>query len=254
MTESTAGPGCVEARRLVGLHHDGELGPLEAIALEKHLAGCESCRSSARAIAALGSALRDRSLAFELPAGFSPGLPRRTASRFRSFLPLAASLVAGSLLTLAGATLFPRADRGETSAARDVVTAQIRATLPGHLTDVVSSDQHTVKPWFAGKLDYSPPVVDLADAGFPLEGGRLDYAGGRTVAALVYRRRKHAINVFLWPSEGRFEETESSEHGFHVLHWTRGGMTFWAVSDVDPAELRKFAGLLRERIPAPPPS
>ncbi len=254
MTESTAELGCAEARRLIGLHHDGELGALEAIPLENHLAGCESCRTRARATAALGSALRERSLAFEAPAGFSPRLPWRAASRFRSFLPLAASLVAGSLLTLAGAKLLPRADRGGASIAREVVAAQIRATLPGHMTDVVSSDQHTVKPWFSGKLDYSPPVVDLADAGFPLEGGRLDYAGGRTVAALVYRRRKHAINVFLWPSEGRSDETEWNENGFHVLHWTRGGMTFWSVSDVDPAELRKFATLVRERIPALPPN
>jgi anti-sigma factor RsiW len=245
---------CAEASRLIGLHHDGELAPLEAIRLERHLADCESCRTRARALAALSSALRDRSLAFEPPAGFATRLPGRAASRSRSFLPLAASLVAGSLLTLAGAKLFPRADRGGASIARDVVAAQIRATLPGHMTDVISSDQHTVKPWFSGRLDYSPPVVDLADAGFPLEGGRLDYAGGRTVAALVYRRRKHAINVFLWPSEGPSEETESSENGFHVLHWTLGGMTFWSVSDVDPSELRTFASLLRERIPAPPPA
>ena len=242
---------CDDAARLLALRQDGELDPFESLRVERHLAGCEACRNRARALATLGSAMRDASLTFAPPAGFSPRMPRPAGSRLRAFLPLAASLVAGSLLTL-GALKVRTGGGNEDAAARDVLAAQIRASLPGHMTDVVSSDRHTVKPWFSGKLDYSPPVVDLADAGFPLEGGRLDYAGGRTVSALVYRRRRHAINVFVWPAEGRSGEASSSENGFHFLHWTRGGMTFWAVSDVDPADLRQFALLLRERLAAAP--
>ena len=241
---------CVDGRRLVALRHDNELDPLESIQIERHLAACGRCRSQARSIELLGSALRDPSLVFEPPAGFAPKAPVSSRGELRFLLPIAASLLAGSVLTLGALRLVSRADSSEQGVARDVVAAQIRATLPGHLTDVVSSDRHTVKPWFAGKLDYSPPVVDLAEAGFPLEGGRLDYAGGRTVAALVYRRRQHAINVFLWPSKGTSEEAASNENGFHALHWTRGGMTFWTVSDVDPGELKKFAGLLRDRLAA----
>jgi len=239
---------CSEARRLIGLRHDNELDPLESIQIERHLAGCEACRREARAIELLGSALRDRSLVFEPPARFAPRAPVSSrAGSLRSFLPIAASLLAGSLLTLGALRLAGRADSSGGSLARDIVAAQIRSSLPGHLMDVVSSDRHTVKPWFAGKLDYSPPVLDLADAGFPLEGGRLDYVGGRTVAALVYRRRQHAINLFLWPATGGSHGGFSSEKGFHAIEWTGGGMVFWAVSDVDSAELQRFAATYRSR-------
>jgi anti-sigma factor RsiW len=118
------------------------------------------------------------------------------------------------------------------------------------LTDVPSSENHTVKPWFAGKLDFSPPVVDLGAEGFPLVGGRLDYAAGRPVAALVYRRGKHLINLFVWPSASAHESAEAagSRQGYNLLFWTRGQTTFWAISDVNAAELRRFAGLVRARL------
>jgi anti-sigma factor RsiW len=121
--------------------------------------------------------------------------------------------------------------------------------MVGHLFDVESTDQHTVKPWFLGKLDFSPPVTDLAAIGFPLVGGRLDYLGGRPVAALVYQRQKHTINVFITPEPGRSasEIEERSARGFHVRHWTRDRMTFWAVSDLNDAELTEFAQALQGR-------
>ena len=116
--------------------------------------------------------------------------------------------------------------------------------LPEHLTDVASTDQHNVKPWFDGRLDYSPPVYDLAPNGFPLIGGRVDYVGSRAVAALVYQRRKHLINLFVWPSERTDEHArEITRQGYHMLHWTRAGMTYWAVSDLNGDELREFARL-----------
>jgi anti-sigma factor RsiW len=130
--------------------------------------------------------------------------------------------------------------------AEEALSSSMRSLIAGPLTDVASSDRHTVKPWFAGKLDYSPVVVDLAAQGFPLQGGRLDYLGGRPVAALVYGHGQHVINLYTWSSAGSADSAPQSQsyQGYNVLHWTQAGMAYWAVSDMDTAELRQFAGLL----------
>jgi anti-sigma factor RsiW len=129
-----------------------------------------------------------------------------------------------------------------------VLTSHVRSLMPGHLTDVLSTDQHTVKPWFNGKVDFSPPVYDFAGRGYPLIGGRLDYLAGRPVAALVYGRRQHLINVFLWPAHrGPAGGPDvSSGQGYHLLHWTTPEYTYWVASDLGLPELREFAGLLRQ--------
>jgi anti-sigma factor RsiW len=127
----------------------------------------------------------------------------------------------------------------------ELINSHVRALMVAHLTDVASTDQHTVKPWFQGKLDYSPPVHDLAEQGFPLVGGRLDYLSGRAVAALVYRRHGHLINVFVWPDSGEERRTSSSHQGYNVLHWRGGGMQYWVVSDLNAAELQTLGSLLR---------
>ena len=243
MSETSSPLDCAEARRLLGLRQDGELGPLEALRLEKHVSGCDACSREANALAAISAAMRDPGLVFSPPAGFDVSVPRSPRRAWRVALPIAASFVAGSLLTLAA--VF--SDRARNPVAREIVAAQIRASFPGHLTDVLSSDRHTVKPWFSGKIPFSPPVVDLSVEGFPLEGGRLDYVAGRTVAVLVYRRRQHLIGVYVWPSDRESPGPAPDENGFHVLRRTSAGMTWWIVSDVDLADLRHFADLLREK-------
>ncbi len=182
-------------------------------------------------------------------------------------LTLATGLAAGALLVAAlPVTQRPWGAGPATPELRqEVLAGHIRSLLTdGHLTDVGSSDQHTVKPWFAGRLDFSPPVPDLAGQGFPLVGGRLDYLDGRPVAALVYRRRGHVINVFVWPDATagapatpvRAEAGTGADRGHAVLRWTQAGMAFWAVSDLNAAELADFARLFEEHATAPgtPPS
>ncbi|HVE13971.1 MAG TPA: anti-sigma factor, partial [Elusimicrobiota bacterium] len=177
-------------------------------------------------------------LRFEAP----PALARRLLPEVRpaawpwTFAFAAAALTAALVLPRGGAPL---------SLADELVAGHVRSLQVEHLVDVRSSDRHTVKPWLAARLDYAPPVPDLAADGFPLAGGRLDYAAGRPVAALVYRRREHVINLFLWPSdaEGRARDVR----GFHVLPWREGPLSCWAVSDLSEPELRTFGELWRAK-------
>ena len=146
---------------------------------------------------------------------------------------------------LPGIALFPSRTSSADLIAQDVLSSHLRSLIGAHLLDVPSSDQHTVKPWFNGKLDFSPEVRDFTAQGYPLIGGRIDYARGRPVAALVYQRRKHVINVFTGPSAAADGGAELDHNGYHVVHWNISGMTWWAVSDLNAGELRQFVDLYR---------
>jgi anti-sigma factor RsiW len=164
---------------------------------------------------------------------------RQAASRW---LALAASVAVVAI----GSWRLGVARGGSMVLVDEVVASHVRSLMPGHLSDVVSSDQHTVKPWFDGKLDFSPPVHDFAGRGYPLLGGRLDYLDDRPVAALVYGRRQHVVSVFVWPAQkSEREAVPVTRNGYHVLHWATPEFTYWVTSDIGLAELRDFGGMLR---------
>jgi anti-sigma factor RsiW len=208
----------------------------------------------------LGALLDNPQLRFEVPDSLlgkvqsvlpaaRPDVKQRSDVRFAIpwfTVPLALAATIAVILGLFFLNQGGMFDRSRGNAlAQDVISSHVRSLLATHLLDVPSTDQHTVKPWFDGKLKFSPPVRDFANQGFRLIGGRLDYINGREVAALVYQRRLHIINLFIWPLEsGRTTAAETfAENGYNVLHWERDGFTFWAVSDVNVEDLRAFAGL-----------
>jgi anti-sigma factor RsiW len=154
-----------------------------------------------------------------------------------------------AIFLVLSAVLFERVTRPAISEllAEEVVSDHVRSLMASHLTDVISSDQHTVKPWFTGKLDFAPVVKDLSANGFQLIGGRLDYLSDHPVAALVYKRRQHTINLFIWPSaEADSSRRTITKRGYNVAHWTHGHMNYWAVSDLNAAELNEFANDLQK--------
>jgi len=166
----------------------------------------------------------------------------------KSFSPWLAFAVGAACAVIAIALVFFQTTRvsRENAIVDQVIANHVRSLLATHLVDIPSSDQHTVKPWFDGKVDFAPDVHDFATSGFPLVGGRLDYLDGKTVVALVYQRNKHPINVFIMPAAGSSDSTPalSNRRGYNILFWTHADMRYWAVSDLNETELRQFAELL----------
>jgi anti-sigma factor RsiW len=258
---------CPERELLLHGLADGELDAANALAVEEHLGSCSACAATYDEIIRQKELFKNGSLRFDA----SPALrgrilaaiaaeeggealqakpllksvrSRRTSPR--SWFPQAG--IAFSAAALAASLLiFVSSQNPAPSLDDELVAGHVRSLLASHLTDVVSSDQHTVKPWFLGKLDFAPPVVDLSKKDFPLIGGRLDYIGGRVVAAIVYKRRGHVINLFVWPA-GKQQAVPETVEGYHLLSWTRGGFSYAAISDLNPEELRDFKSALEESL------
>jgi len=239
----------------VDAYLDGELAASDAAELEAHLAECPSCERFRTDRLALRTAIAAEMPRLDAPDSLRAHLRaalRDEVASSRSRRPVARgawrwlALAASVAVVALGSWRLGSARGASALLADEVVASHVRSLMPGHLSDVVSSDQHTVKPWFDGKLDFSPPVHDFAGLGYPLLGGRLDYLNGRPVAALVYGRRKHVINVFLWPTAGpEHVAAPLTLRGYHVLHWATPDLAYWVTSDVGQAELTEFAGMLR---------
>jgi anti-sigma factor (TIGR02949 family) len=241
---------CGQAQWLHG-YFDGELDAARAMEFEAHLEGCAACTRALAVQEALRKAIGAADLYAKAPASLRSRVRAQLSTPRAVFAPRGGvrgfAAAASLLLVLFGAwrTVAWRADVAERDVAKQVLDAHLRSLQLTHLTDVASTDQHTVKPWFVGKIDFAPPVADFSSEGFPLAGGRLDVVGGRSVAALVYNRRKHVINLFVWPSEESDAAPRSgAQRGYAWIRWTRGRMSFWVVSDVAPSDLEEFARLI----------
>src|SRR5262249_30712045 len=241
-------------RELLHAYVDGELDLANTRQTERHLQSCADCRGTEKAIRELRSALASAATAYRAPASLRrkvrAALRREAKSTRQAFSPwLMFATGAAFAAAIFGFALFQTTRAGRTNAIVDQVVANhVRSLLAAQLVDVVSSDQHTVKPWFDGKIDFAPEVRDLSANGLPLVGGRLDYLGDKTVVALVYQRNKHPINLFITPAPtNRSTSTVvTTRRGYNVLAWANKGMKYWAVSDLNQAELREFAQLFEQ--------
>jgi anti-sigma factor RsiW len=241
---------CDEAEILLHALIDGELDAGHTRDIEEHVAGCPRCAAALADYRQMSKAVAGANLRYSAPlelrrrieASLPRAQPQLSAPSRRSVIR---GFAMGSAMSALAATLLVGVvlrNDDEQRLLSEVVTAHLRSLQAGHLIDVVSTDQHTVKPWFNGKLDVSPPVIDLTAQGFTLIGGRLDYVDARAIGAVIYRRRQHIINLFVAQTantERRPAKMETMQ-GFNVRRWSEQGMNFWAVSDIGPDELAEF--------------
>ena len=259
---------CDKARELIGACFDRELGEAERRAVLAHQESCAACAAEAGDIARISATLKaagrepaPRALTARVRVALAaaeastddttalvtaaPVVATRRSTGWRVPLLRAAALVAACMLTALTTWVLAQGVARDRLAEHDALSAHVRSLLADTPVQVASSDQHTVKPWFAGRVDFAPNVKDLGAEGFPLIGGRLDYIAGRRVGALVYRRRIHTINVFMWPSDGAQAVAPrlTTEQGYNLVAWSAAGVTYWAVSDLNAGELRQLQSL-----------
>lgn len=251
---------CQRAQELIHGYVDGELDLVRTLEVEEHIQACQTCETAYLSHTALRSSLKADSLYYGAPES----LKKRVRSSLRKeakvelsqptfrwrWIAMAASL---AFVLLMGIVVWrlPRSvgPSADDLLAQEVVSDHVRSLqMPGHLTDVLSSDQHTVKPWFDGKVDFAPPVKDFASQDFRLYGGRLEYLNNRTVVTLIYQRRLHYINLYIWQAEkaSTAAEVSTRRQGYNLIHWTNSGMNYWAISDLNEVELHDFARLVQQ--------
>jgi anti-sigma factor RsiW len=236
-------------------YFDGELDAVRAADFERHLEVCTQCRTSLEQMESLRRRIRRSALSEQATPQFREqisqqlGLTRNNARQAPSawrwlLVPAFGLMTVAAVFWAALALVQPHTNSARVTA--ELIDAHVRSLQPGHLTDVISTDQHTVKPWFDGKLDFIPPVTDFSDQGFPLQGGRLDVVDGHNVAALIYGRRKHTINVFVWPDKdtNSLFDSSGSRNGYNWIRWKSGDMRFCVVSDASLADLRELKDLI----------
>src|SRR6266566_4234472 len=245
---------CQDSKSQLQAYLDGELDLTRSLEIEKHLRECPACSQALNSLSLLAQSLRNDSLRFPPPASLEKRLrsalhreggSRAQTLRWHWLIP---ALSAAALLIVFAGYLLTRAPADDLVSS-EIVSSHVRSLMTSsHLIDVPSEDPHTVKPWFDGKLDFSPPVKDLTAQGFALIGGRLDYIANRPVAVLIYQRRKHVINVFVWPApKDDAKSAVQVRQGYNLIHWTKSGMTYWAVSDLNLAELQQLAEELQNQ-------
>jgi anti-sigma factor RsiW len=242
-------PACEDRAHWLGPLVDGDHDAANTAQTEAHIARCDGCREDVERLQALRVLLRGEGVRHDAPPSLHERIaalpelaPRADRSRAipRWIGPAFAGALAASLATVL--LLQP----GQSAIDSEIVSSHVRSLQPGHLVDVQTTNQHVVKPWFNGRIAFAPPVPELADQGFPLAGGRLDAVDGKTAAAIVYHRRLHTVNVFVWPGDAG-EERSATQDGFNLREWHQGGLTFAAVSDIPPDDLARFEQLYRAR-------
>jgi len=251
---------CQRAAELNHGYLDGELDLARSLEVEQHMRECEVCARAYHNQITLRSSLKDESLYYRAPEKLKKRIQSSLRNEAKSevsprafgwhWLTVGASLAFMLLIGLVVWRVVPIRLNPSVDLAQEIVSNHVRSLLPGgsHLTDVLSSDQHTVKPWFDGKVDFAPPVKDFASQEFRLYGGRLEYLNNRTVATLIYQRRLHYINLYIWPAEqtGATGEVTTQRQGYNLIHWTSSGMSYWAISDLNSVELHEFARLVQQ--------
>lgn len=251
---------CDEINPLIEAYFDGEMDLVRHLEIESHLKSCATCGVRLQGLEKLRGTLRSSALRYDAPSSLQNWARSQMAkpekisfmagwNASRVWRPLAA--VAMIAILVGGPLIFKRVSNDRE--ADDVVSAHVRSLMAGHLTDVASTDQHTVKPWFSGKIDFAPEARDLSEFSFPLVGGRLDYLAERPVAALVYRHNQHFINLFMWPSSKKRDGDSETfiKRGFNLVRWTKGDMIYWTVSDLNAKELAQFAQIFQTQVLQP---